>query len=270
MWWGMLLGCGVLVPSVEPIEVELSRFTVYGIDLAGEGGDAGASGVEIMAVLDVHNPWWAPFTIDELGWSFRVGDSALTSGELERGVFVRPNGITRVEVPIEITFADFAAATAELSAAEVPYALQLDVRAAAAGGPWHWPVLVEGAVPRMSVPTFDLVDWSADIEGSTLEVDVVVDVGMPEGFALHDGAWRLSVDEHRLGSGRFESRPEGPLHLPVVVDAGGTSAAGWSWMRGEARAMRFDLEGAVVTPAGVVPLEARRLFDIGGRAASRD
>jgi len=266
MWWGIWLGCGTFVPWVEPTGAELTRITVFGADVMGASGGEPVSGVEVTADLDVHNPWWSPFTVDELAWSMTIGGTTLTAGELQKGVFVRPNGITRVRVPLTITWADFRAATASLAGPEVPYTLDLYVHATTAGGPWEWPVHIEGALPRFSAPTIDLVDWSTEVQGSALAIDVVVKVGLPEGFALHDGRWRLSVDDHRLGEGRFASRPDGPLHLPLVVDAGGTGAAGWSWLTGEARSLRFDLEGAIVTPAGIVPLEVHQAFPVGGTA----
>lgn len=249
MWWGMWLGCGVFVPSVDVTSVELSGITM--------------SAAEVTASVDVKNPWWTPFTVDALAWSLTVGGAVVTAGELQHAVFVRPNGITTVEVPITLAYSDLAGATAALSAPEVPYGLTLDVHATTPGGPWHWPLAIEGAIPKLSAPTLDLVDWSTQVKGGNLEVDVIVKLGLPAGFALHDGVWRLSVDEHRLGEGRFEAQPDGPLHLGLVVDTAGTSRAGWSWLEGSAETIALDLEGAVVTPAGIVPLSLHQSMAVG-------
>ncbi len=252
MVW-MWIGCGVFAPAVEVTGVGLSHVTL--------------EDVEVTAKVDVTNPWWSSFTLDALTWSLSVGSATLTSGELDKPVFVRPNGITTVEVPITLAYADLAAATRSLGAPEVPYRLALDVHATTPGGPWHWPVAIEGAIPKISPPTLDLVDWSATTRDGNLEVDVIVKLGLPEGFALHDGTWRLAVDEHRLGEGRFASRSEGELHLPLVVDPGGTTRAGWAWVNGEAEVLSLDVDGAVITPAGVVPLSMHRALRVGSERA---
>ncbi|MEN0063739.1 MAG: LEA type 2 family protein [Myxococcota bacterium] len=250
MWWGMWLGCARFVPMAEVTDVGLSKITL--------------SGVGVVAEVEVTNPWWSPFTVDALSWSFTIGEATLTAGELAKAVYVRPNGITTVEVPLELAYADLASATAALTAPQVPYALNLDVHASTDGGPMHWPLSFEGTLPRIEAPTLDLVDWSTQMNGTDLEVDLVVKLGLPSGFALHDGAWRLTVDEHRIGQGRFETQPDGPLHFPLVVDATGSTKAWWAWLQGEAKVLALDLEGAVSTPIGIVPLDLHQGMSIGG------
>jgi len=211
----------------------------------------------------VTNPWWTPFTLDALSWSMTVGDATLTAGELNEAVFVRPNGITAVDVPLTLAYSDLAAVTSAMSAPEIPFELTLDVHATTPGGPWHWPLAIQGAIPKLSAPSLDLVDWTTSIDGGNLMVDVVVKVGLPAGFALHGGSWRLSVDEHRLGGGHFSTEPDGPLHLGLVVDTGGTTQAGWQWVTGRAADLVLDLDGAVRTPAGIVPLSLHQTWMVG-------
>ncbi|MEM6927880.1 MAG: LEA type 2 family protein [Myxococcota bacterium] len=253
MWWGWWLGCGVFAPTVDVTGVGLSQVTL--------------ADVEVTATVDVTNPWWTPFTVDALSWSLTVGGATLTAGELDKAVFVRPNGITTVDVPLRVAYADLADATAALTATEIPYALALDLHATTPGGPWHWPIAIEGAIPKIAAPTLDLVDWSTEVKDGNLEVDVVVKLGLPDGFALHDGSWQLAVDTHRLGGGRFASMPDGPLHLPLVVDSGGTTRAWWAWVQGQAGVIALDVDGAVTTPAGIVPLSLHQSMPVGGRSS---
>lgn len=250
MVWGMWLGCAAVMPTAEVTDVTLSRITL--------------SDVGVRARVDVSNPWWEPFTVESLAWSFTIGGAIVTAGDLERPVYVRPSGITTLEVPFAVAYSDLATATRAMTEPNVPFALSIDVHAATAGGPWHLPLAFEGALPKLTPPTLDLVDWSADVQGTDLAVDVVVKLGLPAGFALHDGAWELSVDAYRLGHGRFVTRPEGPLHLPFVVSTADTAAAGWSWMQGEAKQITLDLQGAASTPIGIVPLDLHQGFTIGG------
>ena len=256
MWWGMWLGCGAFVPTAEVTSVELSNVAM--------------TQAEVTAWVDVTNPWWSPFTIDALTWSMTVGGAALTAGELKKAVFVRPNGITAVDVPLTFAYSDLASLPGALGGPEVPFALAVDVHATTPGGPWHWPLAIEGAIPKLSAPTLDLVDWSTQVQDGNLEVDVVVKLGLPQGFSLHDGSWKVTVDEHRIGEGSFAADPEGPLHLGLVVDATGTGRAGWSWLEGSANALVVDLSGSVRTPAGIVPLQLNQALAVGGEAARNE
>lgn len=240
-----LLGCGLLrSPSPEVRGLSLTHL------------DREGAGLEVDLAVD--NPLWVDVPLQRLGWELSVAERTVASGERQHTLILAAGQATPVPVPVEVRYADLWEAARRIFEPEIPYRVALELGLLIPTGPITVPIVHEGTLPRLRLPSVDVIDVDLSWDGAWLLLELSLELGLPEGWAMSGLDWSIEVDALQLSKGAVEVSPEGALQLPVRFDPRQTAWASWSWAQGEARILSLGLGGQLQTPLGTVPVAFRQ------------
>jgi hypothetical protein len=229
MLLSLLIACTGFVPSAS-----LGELDVRSVDMQG---------AEAVVQVVVDNPWPVGAAVGA-DWSLSVDERVVASGVAPLGA-VEASGSSTLGVPVRWRWADLWAVTG--AGADAPYALSVQLHGSSAWGDTTLPLQVEGVLPGLRLPRFELLDWRVDeLSLSRVAGTVTARVDLP----VREVDWALVVGVVPLMHGRLE-RGEGELRLPVVLELGQGGSALLSAMQ---HGVGVRLDALLDSPLGELPL----------------
>ncbi len=239
-----MLGCASRLPSAR----------VEGVSLT----DLGLSQASAEVAVAVDNPLLVDVPLEGWRWELSVADHAVGRGAGAAPLVLAANGVTTVPIPVEVVYAELAAAAGQ-AGSEVPYEVRVELDVATPRGAVTLPLAHQGTLPRLEAPTLDVVAVRPGLDGARLTLEVELAVGLPPGLAIEALAFSASVGGAVIGEGAVLPGEDGRLVLPLAVDASQAAAASWAAAWGQAGAVSLTLDGRVATPLGSVPVRWERV-----------
>ncbi len=249
----LLAGCGLLsspIPSVQGLSL-----SHLGLEQAG-----------LQIALEVDNPLWVDVPLQSLRWELVVDRDRVAHGERTAPLILSASGATVVPIPVEIRYADLWEAAKHTLQPEVPYRLSLEADVVTPRGAITLPLGHEGTLPRLALPSIDVLDVDLRRDGSQVGIDLGLKLGLPAGWVIPTLDWMVEVDARLLGQGALQVAEDGTLQVPVRFDPRQAALASWDWAWGEATVLSLRLGGDVQTPLGTAPVSLEQAIPIGGDA----
>jgi len=217
--WTLLFGlasCGYLAfqqPRVQAGSVNVTALNFQKADLVVD--------------LDITNPNPSTLVIAGYTYELQVESQPFLNGSSEREFELRPRDVTRVRVPVSVTFADLLDRLAALKGkADAGYVLNVSLAVKTPVAEIPLAFSKEGRVPVLSVPQVRLRAVRAgpmSLEGVSLEA--LVEVSDPGPSVTFSGfSYALSLNGVQLATGsddKPQPSPSGGAHLvriPIPLD----------------------------------------------------
>jgi hypothetical protein len=227
----LLVACG-FAPSATLGDLSVTELTLTGAT------------AELAVAVD--NPWPIGATADAR-WAFTVNEQTVASGE-SAGLEVASRDQSTLRVPISWRWSDLWAAAGEIGQA-VPYRAELYLQGEHALGTWSLPLVVEGTLPALSIPTVDLLGWRVD-EVSPWRLAWTFTVGVHGPLPLTDLRWAATLGGAVIAQGGV-TVANGLVELPIAIELANLPDAAMNVVN---LGMAFDVDGGVETPIGRLPL----------------
>jgi len=233
----LLVGCG-WAPSAGLGDLEVRELTM--------------TGATADLTVDIDNPWPVGTTVGTR-WELAVRDEVIAQGEAPPTELVA-SGPTELTIPVVFTWAELwrAAGGSDIPS---PYRATLSVTGEGPFGTWTLPIVHEGELPPVRLPSLDalgvridevsLVRWKLTL---LARVDVPID-------AL---TWAISVGTQQLVHGSVD-RAEGQVELPVALELHRGFEAARTLL---AAGVGAGLSGRATTPLGEIPLVYQRRWSV--------
>ncbi|MGE4296255.1 MAG: LEA type 2 family protein [Campylobacterales bacterium] len=197
----LLGGCSLLQKTVQKPTAQ-----VAGVELRALGFE----GARLVMLVDVTNPNGFSVPLSGFDYKLELMDTPVLSGNNRQKVNLKANAVTRIEVPVDLRFAQMYAALKEsFKAAEVPYGIQaaviLDVPVL---GDMRLNVAHKGALPVPQLPKIEVLSAGLkNLTFTTVELDLKLRLHNPNVFdvKLEKLNYKLKV-EGKLWAGADQSK----------------------------------------------------------------
>ena len=235
--WALALACSSPSARLDTVEI------------TGLGWDAADARLRLI----VDDPWPVDLPVTAVRWAMTVDGRPLASGSTEEELVLAARASTPVVVPFRVRYDALPTAVA----GGVPYHADVELDLATPLGRRTLPLATDGVLPELTAPSASLVSWSFTRDGFAGRLALDLAVGLPSWVAGGSLAWRVTADQQLLGSGSA-ALTERRLALVVYLDAGAMASAGWDAAWGTLERVTVDLDGALDTAWGSVPLGLHR------------
>ncbi len=239
--------------------------------------DIRADSAELLADLEVSNPYAVPLFAESIGFALASGDAPILSGVTDSGFSVPAKSSKSVPVAVRLPYRDAMAAVKDLRLGQVlPYTMKLDVDVAGEGiAPLGFGLEKSGEVPIPNVPDVRVtgVEWG-ELSLAGARGQVGLSLRNTNEFPIRLGAmdYALSLGGHDVSSGSLatdalELAPgeSGDLTLGLEMRPQDLGLAAFRALSGGEADFRLQGLLDASTPFGPMKLD----FDREGRTALR-
>ena len=209
-------------------------------------------GAEADLRVEIDNPWPVGTTV-QTSWELAVRDHVVAHGEAAP-TELAASGPTSLQVPVAFTWAALWQAAGGAGEA-TPYRATLSVTGDTPMGPWTLPIVHEGELPGVRLPTVEALGVRVDeLSLARIRVTLLLDLDV----AIDALRWTLRVGTQDLVHGSVE-RAEGQVLLPASLELARSLEAARTLL---GSGIGAELTGSLPTPMGVLPLEYQRRWDV--------